>query len=100
MRDEELPPLASVSPSPSPPPEPMAAGPSGVQVLGDRHRVLSEASAGLVVPDGGRLVALVGVEDLVVVDTPDALLVTTRDRAQDVKSLVDRLRESGRGDVL
>jgi mannose-1-phosphate guanylyltransferase len=30
----------------------------------------------------------------VVVDTPDALLVTTRERAQDVKALVDRLRTS------
>src|SRR5690606_15796912 len=32
-----------------------------------------------------RMVALLGVDDLVIVDTPDALLVTRRDRAQDVK---------------
>ncbi len=46
--------------------------------------------------DAGRLVAAVGVEDLVVVDTPDALLVAPRARAQEVKGVVDRLREDGR----
>ena len=56
--------------------------------------MLAEASTGLVVPRGGRLVALVGVDDVVVVDTPDAVLVTTRERAQDVKALVDRLRQA------
>ena len=74
-------------------------GGGGLQVLGDAERVLAEESTGLVVPWGDRLVALVGVDDLVVVDTPDALLVTTRARAQEVKGLVDRLRESGRADL-
>jgi mannose-1-phosphate guanylyltransferase len=74
-------------------------GGGGLQVLGDAERVLAEESTGLVVPGGDRLVALVGVDDLVVVDTPDALLVTTRARAQEVKRLVDRLRESGRADL-
>jgi mannose-1-phosphate guanylyltransferase len=35
-----------------------------------------------------------------VVDTPDALRVTTRGRAQDVKAIVDRLRALGRTDLL
>lgn len=43
----------------------------------------------------GKLVALVGVRDLVVIDTEDALLVVPRDRAQDVKKVVDALRERG-----
>ena len=43
----------------------------------------------------GRLVAMVGVNNLLVVDTPDALLVADRNRAQDVKSLVRRLKEIG-----
>ena len=68
-------------------------------VLGDAGQVVAHSSSGVVIPHGGRLVALVGVEDVVVVDTPDALLVTTRDRAQEVKQLVDRLRESGRDDL-
>jgi mannose-1-phosphate guanylyltransferase len=42
-----------------------------------------------------RTIALVGVEDLVVVETDDALLVTTRDRAQDVKLVVDELKKRG-----
>ena len=40
-----------------------------------------------------------GVDDIVVVDTPDALLVTTGDHAQDLKALVDRLRAEGRDDL-
>jgi mannose-1-phosphate guanylyltransferase len=71
----------------------------GLQVLGDAEQVLAEDSTGLVVPRGDRLVALVGVDDVVVVDTPDAVLVTTRARAQEVKRLVDRLREAGRDDL-
>src|SRR4029453_3318888 len=47
----------------------------------------------VVVPRSGRLVAAVGVHDLIVVDTPDALLICPRSRAQDVKKLVDSLRE-------
>ncbi|MFH1603464.1 MAG: cupin domain-containing protein, partial [Pseudomonadota bacterium] len=42
-----------------------------------------------------RLVAALGVRNLLVVDTPDALLVADRSRAQDVKSIVSRLKESG-----
>jgi len=74
-------------------------GDDGLRVLGDDADVLAEGSTGVVVPAGGRLVALVGVDDIVVVDTADALLVTTRRRAQDVKALVDRLRESGRAEL-
>src|SRR5690606_33009748 len=43
-----------------------------------------------------RLVALVGVEDLVVVDTDDALLVATKDRVQQVKDVVARLKAGDR----
>jgi mannose-1-phosphate guanylyltransferase / mannose-6-phosphate isomerase len=39
-----------------------------------------------------RVVAAVGVENLLIVDTPDALLVSTRERAQDVKTVVQRLK--------
>jgi len=42
-----------------------------------------------------RLVGVVGVEHLIIVDTPDALLVVHRDRAQDVKHLVASLRQNG-----
>lgn len=50
--------------------------------------------------DSPRLVALLGVDDLVVVDTPDALLITRRDRAQDVGQLVKAIEKQGRTDLL
>lgn len=43
-----------------------------------------------------RLVGAVGVDGLVIVETADAVLVCPRDRAQDVRHLVDRLRREGR----
>lgn len=48
----------------------------------------------------GKLVALVGVEDLVIVDTPDALLIADRRNAQRVGELVKRLEKNGRDDLL
>ena len=42
-----------------------------------------------------RLVAALGVHNLLVVDTPDALLIADRSRAQDVKTIVRRLNDSG-----
>ena len=53
-----------------------------------------------VVFGNGRLVALVGVDDLIVVDTPDALLVCHRDRTQDVRRVVDELQRRGLEDYL
>ena len=47
-----------------------------------------------------KLVALVGVHDLVVVDTDDAILVMPRERAQDVRLVVDALKSSGRSHAL
>jgi mannose-1-phosphate guanylyltransferase len=47
-----------------------------------------------------KAIALVGVSDLVVVDTGDALLVMPRDRAQDVRAVVGTLEARGAADVL
>lgn len=44
----------------------------------------------------GRLVATLGVDNLVVVDTPDATLIAAKDRVQDVKRVVDALKAAGR----
>jgi mannose-1-phosphate guanylyltransferase len=55
-------------------------------------------SVGVVaVTQTGRLVATLGVNDMIVVDTPDVLLVCARSRAQEVRALVEDLRE--RGDI-
>lgn len=47
-----------------------------------------------------RLVAATGVDNLVVVETPDAVLVADRDRVQDVKNLVARLKAAGRQEAV
>ena len=76
-----------------------ADGAGRVAVLGDPVHVVAEGASGFVVPASGRVVAVVGLEDVVVVDTPDAVLVTTRARAQAVKAVVDRLKADGRSDL-
>jgi mannose-1-phosphate guanylyltransferase len=48
----------------------------------------------------GKLVALVGVEGLIVVDTPDALLVASKEHAEEVKDVVDHLRREGQEELL
>jgi mannose-1-phosphate guanylyltransferase len=77
----------------------LLADADGTRVLGDASLVRSVDSTGLVVPRSGRVVAVVGLEDIVVVDTADALLVTTRAHAQQVKQVVTGLQQDGRGDL-
>jgi mannose-1-phosphate guanylyltransferase len=73
---------------------------SDLAILGEGARVLADSSTGVVVSQGKRLISLIGVTDIVVVDTEDALLVTTTHNAQRVKAVVDALKLSGRSDVL
>ena len=66
---------------------------SGSKVLGDSGQVIRIQSAGsVIVPGTGRVITVLGLDDVVVVDTPDALLVTTRARAQQVKDIIGELR--------
>jgi mannose-1-phosphate guanylyltransferase/mannose-6-phosphate isomerase len=67
-----------------------AAGNSGV---GD---VIFEDSRNTLVHASGRLVATLGVDNVVVVETADAVLVASRERSQDVKKLVNRLHDDRR----
>lgn len=71
----------------------------GIRVLGDDALVRAVDATGLVVPRSGRVVAVVGLDDVVVVDTPDALLVTTRAHAQRVKQVVTGLQQDDRADL-
>jgi mannose-1-phosphate guanylyltransferase len=57
-------------------------------------QVLSEQSHGNVVDAPGRLVALLGVEDLIVVEHNDAILVARKDRAQDIKLIVEQVKKA------
>jgi mannose-1-phosphate guanylyltransferase len=63
-------------------------------------QVLTADSRGNFVFANSRAVALVGVEDLVVVETEDAVFVCPRDRAQDVRLIVQRLRADGPTELL
>ena len=68
---------------------------------GNRSRgdVMLENSHGNLVHSSGRLVAMVGVDDHVVVETEDAVLVVPRSRVQDVKKLVQQLKRRKRGEA-
>ena len=60
----------------------------GDVLLTDSHNTLVQATS--------RLVTLVGVRDLVVIETPDAVMVADKTRSQDVKHIVAALQKSGR----
>ncbi len=66
---------------------------NGNRYLGD---VIGINSNNNLVHSEGRLVALVGVDDVVVVDTDDAVLIAKRDQVQDVKNVVSELKRSER----
>jgi len=73
---------------------------SDLAIIGDSATILSDHASGIVVSQSTRVISLIGVQDIIVVDTPDALLVTTSEHAQRVKSVVDALKLSGRSEVL
>jgi mannose-1-phosphate guanylyltransferase len=58
------------------------------------------ASAGSVVFGSHRTIAVVGLAGIVVVDTPDAILIASRDRSEDVRKVVEELRRRKREDLL
>ncbi len=60
-----------------------------------------DATSNIVVGADGRLTALIGVSDLIVVHTETATLIVPKDRAEEVKSLVARMRaDPGRSDLV
>lgn len=65
-----------------------------------RSEALAQGSTGNYVDARGKLVALLGVNNLIVVDTPDALLIADRARAQEVGDLVKQLEAQNRHDLL
>ena len=69
---------------------------SGNAIKGD---VLIESSTNSYVNAQSRMVAIVGMDNVVVVETSDAVLVMNKDKSQDVKKLVDQLKSSKRSEV-
>lgn len=70
---------------------------AGNKIEGDAVTV---ESSGCIIKSKGRHVAVLGVKDLVVIETDDATLVCPRDRVQDVKKVVEVLNEKKREDLL
>lgn len=51
------------------------------------------------ISSSGRLIGAVGIDNLVLVETPDAVLVASKDHVQDVKEIVDQLKNAGRAEA-
>lgn len=62
--------------------------------------VISIGSERSTVCGGKRLIAAVGVEDIIIVDTDDAVLICSKNSTQDVKKVIARLKEQGRNDMV
>lgn len=71
----------------------LSAGAGGNALKGD---VIALDAEGCLIRSEGPLVAAIGISDLVVVATPDAVLIVPRDQSQRVKEIVDRLKAEGR----
>ena len=61
--------------------------------------ILALDSTGSIVQGTDRLIATLGIKDLLVVDTPDALLICDKTRAQDVKKIVEQMNQEHRPEV-
>ena len=68
----------------------------GNVVQGD---VYTESTRNSLIFGGHRLVAAIGLEDAVVIETPDAVLIAQKDKVQDIKGIVEQLREHGRSEA-
>jgi mannose-1-phosphate guanylyltransferase len=72
----------------------------GNVIHGTGRTLLLDTAQSYVYASAGRLVAAVGLKDLVIVDTPDALLVCPKDRAQDVREVVQEIEEQSLDEYL
>lgn len=68
--------------------------------VSEESSIVNIGSERVLVDAGKKLVALVGVEDLIVVDSGDALLIAKADRTQDVKKVVEKLKEEDKQNLL
>lgn len=66
----------------------------------DDARVVALDCDGVVIRTDGPFIGAIGVSDLVIVATGDAVLVAPKSRAQEVKRIIDELKARGRGDLL
>lgn len=64
------------------------------------ERVLAVDSLANIVDAPGKVVALLGVTDMILVDAGDVILLATKERAQDVKKFVERLKSEGKKNLV
>jgi mannose-1-phosphate guanylyltransferase len=78
------------------------AAPASAVLVDAKNNLVADLSTAK--PDGGikhkKVISLVGVNDLCVVETDDALLILPRERSQDVRAVVDELKKRGQGDLI
>lgn len=73
------------------------AAPSSAVLVDARNNLIEDLRTK---SDARRVIALIGVEDLCIVETDDALLVMPRSRSQDVREVVEQLKNSNREDLI
>lgn len=75
---------------------------SGNVIVSDHkeNHTLAIASQNNLIHANGRLIALVGVDDMVVIDTEEILMIIPKNRSQDVKKIVERLKEEKKDEYL
>ena len=71
------------------------SGQFGTPVVARGHHIDHE-STNILVYARDKMVATVGLKDVIIVDSPDAMLVVSKDRAQDIKALLDRVKSEGK----
>ena len=75
-----------------------AAGESGENIVIGHHLAVDTKGALIYSPD--RLIATIGLDDIIVIDTPDATLICPRSRSEDVKKVVEELKARGQHHLL
>lgn len=70
--------------------------------IGDTASVptLTVKSQGNLIHTNGRLIALYGINDMIIIDTPEILMIIPKNESQDVKKLVERLKADDRSEYL
>jgi len=72
---------------------------SGIEAIEEPSIISVDSKRNLII-GSERLVALVDIEDLIVVDTPDALMISRRGSSQEVKKIVEILKDKGKTHLL
>jgi len=75
---------------------------NGNVVIGEKKQknALSIDSSENLIHTNGRLVALVGVKNMIIIDTEEILMIIPQDKSQDVKKIVEELKEQGKKEYL